>query len=228
MFGFPQSTEFNKRIPKQKFYQKTDIPPAIKQTFAEQIKFIYWRNKLAPATLNLSAGDIVTEVEVFELKLNAPQLDEAALRLIDRQIPYHILFVLTFEERAQACIGYKESSGGKTSDVKRYYRTDWLPEGELKFTVEGLNTDAVYESLVRQVAGEILRSAASESLKISVARDEERRRLEKQIATLENKIRREKQLNRQVQLNAELKKLKIQLKAIKTTSEEIPNGQDEV
>ena len=37
MLGFPASTEFGKRIPKQKFYEKIDILPALKRVFVEQI-----------------------------------------------------------------------------------------------------------------------------------------------------------------------------------------------
>ena len=212
MFGFPLSSEFNKRIPKQKFYENIDISPAMRRVFSEQIKLIYWRNKLAPTTLNLAAGDAVVEIEVFEVKLNVPQLDEAVLRQIDKEIPYHILFVLTFEGKAQAWIGYKEAaSGGNAFKVNRYYHTEWVPENELHFTLGGLNMDAVYESLVRQIAGDLLQASAGESLKESVGRDEERRRLEKQIAALENAMRKEKQLNRKMELNAELKKLRKEL-----------------
>ena len=179
MLSLPPSTEFNKRIPKQKFYENIEVSPSVKRIFVEQIRIIYWRNKLAAATLNLAAGDAVTEIEVFEVKLNAPQLDEAVLRQIDKAIPYHILFVLTYEGKAQAWIGYKEAtSGGHTFKVNRYYHTEWVPENELQFTISGLNMDAVYESLVRQIAGERLQAAPNESLKESVGRDEERRRLE--------------------------------------------------
>ena len=52
MFGFPVSTEFNKRIPKQKFYENIEVSLAVKRIFVEQIRIIYWRNKLAAATLN--------------------------------------------------------------------------------------------------------------------------------------------------------------------------------
>ena len=213
MFGFPVSTEFNKRIPKQKFYENIEVSHAVKRIFVEQIRIIYWRNKLAATTLNLAAGDAVTEIEIFEVKLNTPQLDEAVLRQIDKAIPYHILFVLTYEGKAQAWIGYKEaSSGGNAFKVNRYYHTDWMPENELQFMLGGLNMDAVYESLVRQIAGERLQALSHESLKESVGRDEERRRIEKQIAALENRIHKEKQLNRKMELNAELKKLKLQLR----------------
>ena len=213
MFGFPTSTEFGKRIPKQKFYENIDITPALKRFFVEQIHLIYWRNKLAASTLNLAEGEVVTEVEVFEVRLNTPQLNEAVLRQIDKEIPYHILFILTCDGKAQACIGYKESaaSGSNAFKVNRYYHTDWVPENELHFRVDGLSMDAVYENLVRQVAGDALQTDAGESLQDSVERDKKRRQLEKQIAVLENKMWKEKQLNRRLEINAELKKLRKEL-----------------
>ena len=210
MFGFPASTEFGKRIPKQKFYENIDITPALKRVFVEQIRLIYWRNKLAATTLNLTAGETVTEIEVFEIRLNTPQREEAVLRQVDKEIPYHILFVLTCEGKAQAWIGYKEAtaSGNNAFKVSRYYHTDWIPEDELQFRVDGLNMDAVYENLVRQIAGDALQADAGESLQASVARDERRRQLEKQIAALENKMHKEKQLNRRMEINAEIKRLR--------------------
>lgn len=60
MLGFPPSTEFNKRIPKQKFYENAAVPAAVKRLFADRLRCIYWRNKLAVSTLNLHcrrAGD---------------------------------------------------------------------------------------------------------------------------------------------------------------------------
>src|SRR5699024_3125750 len=101
MLGFPQTTEFNKRIPKQKFYENLDVSPALKRVFVEQIKLIHWRNKLAESTLNIAPGQAVTEIEVIEIKLTQPQLDEAVLRQIDKDIPYHILFVLRYGNKVQ-------------------------------------------------------------------------------------------------------------------------------
>ena len=216
MFGFPATTEFGKRIPKQKFYENIDITPVLKRVFVEQIRLIYWRNKLAASTLNLAAGEMVTEVEVFEVRLNTPELDEAVLRQIDKEIPYHILFILTCDGKAQAWIGYKEVavSGSNAFKVSRYYHTEWMPENELQFRVDGLSMDAVYENLVRQIAGDALSSEPGETIKESVERNEAKRQLEKRIATLETKMRKEKQLNRRIEYNAKLKKLRKELEEI--------------
>ena len=210
MLGFPVSTEFNKRIPKQKFYENLDVSPTLRRVFVDQIRIVYWRNKLAASTLNIAAGEAVTEIEVFEVRLNEPLLDEAVLKQIDKEIPYHLLFILTCDGKAQAWIGYKEAaaSGSNAFKVNRYYHTDWMPEDELQLRIDGLNMDTVYESLVRQIAGDKLLSETGESLKESVERDEKKKQLEKQIAALEGKMRSEKQLNRQMEINAELKRIK--------------------
>ena len=217
MIGLPKTTELNKRIPKQKFYENMDISPALKKIFVEQVRIIYWKNKIAASTTNLAAGTDVTELEVFEVRLSSPVLDDSLLRQIDKEIPYHILFLLEHQGKYQAWIGYKEAaaSGNKAFKVNGYYHTEWLVEDELPLKLEGLNVDAVYENFVRQIAGDKLKTeAAGESLKESVARDEQKQALQKQIATLQAKIRKEKQLNKQMQMNSELKKLKKELEAM--------------
>ena len=93
MLGLPKSTEFDRRIPKQKFYENLSVTPAIKRIFIDQIKVIYWRNKIATTTMNLAAGEAVSEIEIFEVRLAAPQLDVSFLKQIDKEIPYHILFL---------------------------------------------------------------------------------------------------------------------------------------
>ena len=208
MLNLPLTTEFNKRIPKQKFYENITVTPAMKRIFVNQIKVIYWRNKVAASTVNIAPGKIVTEVEVFEVKLARAPLDEAVLRQIDREIPYHIIFLLEYEGKYQAWTSYKEVSFGNTAfKVGTYYHTEWLPEGELPIHVDGLDLDTVYENFVRQIAGDILSLVedSSESLKESVAREEKRRELKKQIEVLEAKMRKEKQLNRQMEINYSIK-----------------------
>ncbi|MBS5597142.1 DUF4391 domain-containing protein [Peptostreptococcus sp.] len=217
MIGLPKTTEFNKRIPKQKFYENMNISPVLKKVFVEQVKIIYWRNKIAASTTNLAAGSHVRELEVFEVRLNSPVLDDSLLRQIDKEIPYHILFLLEYDGKYQAWIGYKEAaaSGNKAFKVNGYYHTEWLVEDELPLKLEGLSVDAVYENFVRQIAGDKLKTESTgESLKESVARDEQKQQLKKQINTLQAKIRKEKQLNKQMQMNTELKKLKKELEAM--------------
>ena len=208
----PKTTEFNKRIPKEKFYEKLNVTPALKKSFVDQIKVIYWRNKIAATTTNLATGSTVTEIEVFEIRLKTNTLDEAVLRQIDKEIPYHILFLLEFDEKYQAWTCYKEAATGNVAfKVNQYYHTDWMEVDDLALKMEGLNLDAVYENFVYQIAGDALQFDNSETLQDAVQRNERIKALKKQIETLQAKIRKEKQLNVQMKLNGELKRLKKEL-----------------
>lgn len=217
MIGLPAKTEFNRNIPKQKFYENTEISPALKRVFVEQVKSIYWKNKISASTTNLAAGKNVTELQVFEIKLKSLMLDDSLLRHIDMNIPYHILFILEYQEKYQAWIGYKEAaaSGKAAFKVNSYYHTDWLEEEQLPLKLEGLSVDDAYENFVRQIAGNKLKADdATESLKESVEKDDKRQSLQKQIDALKAKIRKEKQLNKQMKMNDELKKLKKELELL--------------
>lgn len=216
MLLFPKTTEFNRRIPKQKFYNHLSVSPQIKKIFVEQIAAINWTNKLAPTTLNVKSGERVTEIEVFHLLLNQKGLDERVLQLIDREIPYHILFELEYEGQIQVWIGYKEESQtrAETFKVNRYYQTDWMTKDEIHFEIAGLNMDALYDGLIKQAAGDSLRIEANESVGVAIQRTEEKEKLEKQILALEKKLYKEKQFNRQVQLNTELKILHKQMEEL--------------
>lgn len=202
MLKLPKTTEVNKRIPKQKFYENLQLTTALKKCFVEQIRSIYWQNKIAPGTINLDAGETVTELEVFSILLNDGKLDEAVLKQIDREIPYHILYLLEYEDQVQAWIGYKEASQSDATafKVSKYYHTEWMPADDLPLKLEGLTTDAVYESFVRQIAGSLLNGEEASDLGMAVINSERKARLEKEIAKLEKQAWIEKQPKRKLEL----------------------------
>ena len=216
MINLPKSTEFNKRIPKQKFYEKLNVTPALKRSFIDQIKTVIWRNKIAESTINIAPGKAVTEIEIFEIQLNSSELDTDVLKLIDKEIPYHIVFILSFDGKYQAWTAYKEeaASGNSAFKVDTYYHTEWVAEEELPLKADGLDIDRVYENFVRQIAGDALKNVNDESLKESVEREKRREQLKKQIAVLEAKMRKEKQFNKQVEMNGQLKRLKKELEGL--------------
>lgn len=213
MLDLPQSTAFNRRIPKQKFYDNLSVTAEVKRIFVEQINLIYWRNKIAPSTVNIGRGEKVTEIEVFEMRLNQQSLDKRVLQLIDKEMPYHILYLLEYEGKVQAWMGYKEQSLTKADTFRAvsYYHTEWQPPESLALRIDGLTMDAVYANFIRQIAGERLAAGVGGDLKEAISRDERRQKLQKEIAALENKIKREKQFNIQVALNAKLKQARKEL-----------------
>lgn len=222
MLSLPKSTEFNRRIPKQKFYEKLSVTPEIKQAFVDQISVIYWRNKLASTTLNVGNGERVTELEIFEIKLNQPTIDKKILQLIDKEIPYHILYLLEYNGEYQAWIGYKEQSLTKANifKVNNYYHTDWMLLDKLPVRMNGLHLDEIYDNFIRQIAGERLKTNENEKvgtlsdIKDAIEIDNMRQKIKKQITAIETKMLNERQFNKQVKLSAELKMLKKELEEL--------------
>lgn len=207
MFGLPDITYFGKIVPKNKFYDKLTIDKKLERSFIDQIASIRWLHKLSADTLNVEKGGTVEEVEVFQIKLKTSELDLNVLRQMDRQLHYHLIFILELEGQYQLWTGYKEESTNTAFKVGNYYHTDWVTEESFSLRIDGLNMDTVYENLVRQIAGDTLAQENSESLKETVDRQAAREKLEKDIEKLRAKIRKEKQFNRQVDLNKQLKAL---------------------
>ena len=209
MLNLPKSTELELKITKQKFYDKIEISPEVKRALVEQIKEIRWVNKLSPDTLNLQPGTKVTELEVFLIHLKERELDERVLRQIDRELPYHLLFLLEYEEQYKAVIGYKEAAEAGTAafKVNRYYATEWGSQAELRLELCGLDIDAVYEGYVRQIAGAALTGTQGSDLRESVENAAQQEKLERQLAALDAKIRKEKQPKKKFELVQERKRL---------------------
>ena len=204
MLGLPRSTQVNRRVAKEKLYQNAAFAPQTREMIKDQIDSVFWRNKLADSTMAISAGETVAEIQIFEIQLRQRELDKRVLPAIAKAIPYKILFILVFGDEAQVWI---EVSG-------TFYNTDWQPLGGFALKFEGLNLDAVYENLARQISGG--RLGTDGDIEEAVDRDKQRQRLERDIAALEKKLLREKQFNKQVELNGELKRLKKELEDLQS------------
>ena len=202
MLGLPRSTQVNRRVAKEKLYQNATLAPQTREMIKDQIDSVFWRNKLADSTMAISAGETVAEIQIFEIQLRQRELDKRVLPAIAKAIPYKILFILVFGDEAQVWI---EASG-------TFYNTDWQPLGGFTLKFEGLNLDAVYENLARQISGG--RLGTDSDIEEAVDRDKQRQRLERDIVALEKKLLREKQFNKQVELNGELKRLKKELEEL--------------
>lgn len=210
MLSFPSSTAFERRIPKQKFYQNLEVPAEVKRLFIEQIKLITWANKLSAQTMNLAPGQAVQEIEVFRIRMAGGALDSRVLNLMDKQIPYHLLFVLERPDgKCQLSVTYKEAgqSGSSAFQLRQNYRSDWQPAEELTLTLTALNMDALYESIVRQIAGDALAVPQAETLQAAVEQAQAREKLQKQIDQLKNRMRKEKQLAKQMEIRREIQRL---------------------
>jgi len=203
MIDFSADTAFNKTIPKTTLYGNLPITPALKNIFVKEIEKVIWRNKLSSETLNVQQGKRVQEVEVFEIVLKKSSLSEPVLRIIDKGIPYHLLFLLRHGDRYMACLGYKEA--GNLS-VMEYFKTSWMLFAELPLQVIGLTMDDVYDNFVRQIHQK-LEAHTTGTLAEAVKAESRQRQVEQQIVRLEKLARAEKQPKRKFEMVQAIQKL---------------------
>ena len=211
MFDLPSSALVDRFIAKTKFYEHTQVASAIKDEFINAISRITWAYKLAESTINVPPTSAVEEIQIFEVELKQKTIPQKALSIIDRSIPYPILFVLKYEKNTCCVMQHK------TDSAKRYYKTEWNDLPDVQFT--GQNLESIYQSMItsfitvntpEQESG----VSSDESFEETVKRDAERQKLEKEIAALERKMRAERQFSRKVELNNELQRKKKMLRVI--------------
>ena len=94
-FNLPISTIVNRFIPKNAFDEFTNAKQ--RKKFTEIVDKITWLNKLSKETINLSGSEI-TEIQIFELKLKEQVYPKALLDIIDKAIPYQIIFLLSYQD----------------------------------------------------------------------------------------------------------------------------------
>src|SRR5665811_603852 len=104
LFQLPPATQVNRIIPKNAFDKYTDSKE--KREFIGKVEKIRWLHKISPDTTNLSFK-AVAELQIFELSLRLKDEIPDLVKIIDRSIPYPIIFILTFGEELRLSISKK-------------------------------------------------------------------------------------------------------------------------
>lgn len=210
MLSFPSKAQVNIKVPKKSFYENLTVTTANKRIFIDQINEIWWRYKLTAESLGVAPSDGIDEIEVFEIELLNKDFDSGILRLIDRGIPYHTVFVMTYEGESQLWIAYKEKNGSESLSVGSYYHTDFLPSDNLNLSAEGLSLDEVYANLFYAISG--ITKDFFKPLKEVITGYEQRQKLEKEIARLEKQLKKETQPKKKFELHQQILQLSYFLK----------------
>ena len=215
MLGLPPSTEVNKFVAKQKFFDRADLSPAVRQSFTSDIDKIVWANKIAPKTMNISASGGIEELEIFHIKLKTDRFNKKVLEAIDKAIPYYILFVLEYNGKFQLWLGYKEknANGANKTNIIRYFNGDWQREPQI--FLQGNSLNSIYENFLSQLSNNLINPASEQDIKTKVNKTVEIQNLEKQIEKLTRKMLAEKQFNRQCEIRSQIKEIETHVKSLK-------------
>lgn len=209
LFEYPKSAYYGRSLPKSKIYEKASPSAAVKESFIRKVEKIIWAYKLAPETINLNASEAVPEIEIFHIHLKDREYKTDFLSCIDKAIPLPIIFELFFEKKFKLVAAHKRVSEADSRKrvLSGYFETDWLPVNTNRQPLPLLfNLEELYEKLISGLVA--VESAPEESLESRIIRHELIQAKQKEIAKLEAKLQKEKQFNRKVAINAEIRLLK--------------------
>lgn len=218
---FPVSTKVGKPVPKNAFYKHLEVNAKIKQHFVDDVVGINWLYKFAPSTLNVEDGTKVHEIVIFSAGLKSKDCPDDVFLFIDQNMPRHVIFILEYESKYKILLNYKEWKDEKAGQFKivKTFSTDWLAQEQLSLSIEGQTMDAIYEVMAGQVSG--FGTTKSEDTKRLVELEALITKGKKEVEVLQKKIRNERQLNRQMELNGEARSLKKQVAQWQTELQEI-------
>lgn len=214
-FEYPKTARFGRVVPKSKIYEAGGLSTKQRQRFVDQVDQISWAYKLAPETINLAATLGVPEIEVFELRLRGADIDHEVLQAIDKAIPFPILFELRKGDERRLVAAYKRPSEADAAKwvVSEHFAAEWEPvDKPRKSLPRALDLDGLYDKLLKElIPGATLEG---EALQERVVRVEAIRLKEREIERIKSRLAREKQFNKKVAINAELRAASNALKGL--------------
>lgn len=198
MLGLPKSTELNKPLPKTAIYTKFQMNAAEKAKIDADISRIVIVNEVSAAKLNLAPGESVQAFFVLQVTLKHREFSEKTLITLSKLIPQNMVLLLECDGQAKLAIYHT-----------KLLQTPWRDPADLTLAIKGLTMDAVWENVIVQVGN--IRLQTGNTLDQQIAIDEQRAKLEKEIARLEKLAWAEKQPKKKFALVQKVNKLKERL-----------------
>ena len=209
LFDYPTKARFGRKIPKSKLYENASANTKLKDKFVNQIEKIVWQYKLAPNTLNLDATNKVPEIQVFDIFLKTKEVDQALLEVIDKAIPLPIIFQIHKGNKVKIKAAYKRPSESANNKwvIESYFESEWLDKYSTKQPMpQALDLGKLYEQILKSLMPvEITSSKTTQTLDEQVDKINKINILQKELDKLNSKYKKEKQRNRQFEINKQIK-----------------------
>ena len=215
LFDYPKSAAFGRVLPKSKIYEHASPSSGVRGLFVRQVEQIVWQYKLAPETVNLKKSRAVPEIQVFRIALKTGELKYDVLHCIDQAIPFPILFELRYEGKTQAIAAFKRPSDADRAKwvVSDYFESAWLPSEAPRTPLPVvLDLEVLYAHMLTPLMP--FPARPGEGLQAFVGRMELIRSKQRELEKCEARLRKEKQFNRKVTINAELRAFKQEIKTL--------------
>lgn len=239
----PKACVLGKRLFKKQFYEHGQLGAADKKAFVEDIEGIEWRYTIKPSTINIPKRDDDTheylEIAILQVVLTALDRHIRIASSIQKAIPYPLIIFFVCGPRLAVNAADKRINRADANKIvtENNYDTGWIdltaPDVAqdafltdfrvTKFSYRNLYDfyqDAVARIIALNCAAHsgryAVQDAADDTPKGKVERLEALRQVEKfhqERNELRNKLKKEKNLGNQVNLNTRIKQLSDRIEA---------------
>lgn len=203
LFRWPANATFGRTVPKTKFYEHGNVRTALREKFVDDIQRITWAYKLADFTIRLKGTAAVPEIQVFTVKTKGENVSDDVLATIDKSVHFPIIFEVTSNGRVRT-VAAQKSLHGRTPTIGAYFTSDWQPaDAPRRPLPTALDLPSLYEAILTALVP--VETRAGETVTEATDRLDRARKVQREIAALEKKLRTEPQLNRKVELRGQIK-----------------------
>lgn len=235
--ALPPHARVDQRVPKKLLAEQGAPTPADKRAIQDGIEELFWVAALKPSTIGVPLyRDTVREyleISVLTAVLRPSAKAGRLIELIHRAIPYPVVLITSHGKTVSFSVAHKRFSEGMKGQVvaedlvqtatsaaaaRTRVEADFLaslalasqPRSDLFSLYQGW-CDRVTALEASRLTGSFVLHSASERASERPAALAEHARLQREIATLRAQASKEKQLNRRVELNLQLKRLEATL-----------------
>ena len=195
MLGLPKATELNKKLPKTAVYAKFQMNTAEKAKIDADISRITIVNEVSASKVNIAPGEKVQAFFVLQVVLKRREFNERTLIVLSKLIPQNMVLLLEYDGQAKLAVYHT-----------KLLQTPWSDPDTLSLAINGLNMDAVWENVIVQIGG--IQVQEGNTLDQQIAQDEQKAKLEKEIARLQKQLWTEKQPKKKFELLQKINRLK--------------------
>lgn len=210
LYRWPANAAFGRAVPKTKFYERGNVRTALREKFVDDIQRITWAFKLADDTIRLRGTTTVPEIQVFTIETKGADISDEVLAAIDKTVHFPIVFEIASSTERVRMAAAQKTLDGKTPRIATYLTTDWQPaDAPRRPLPTALDLASLYEALLVSLLPVTAR--VGETVSEATDRLDRARKLQREIAALEKKLRTEPQLNRKIELRRQLKEREVAL-----------------
>lgn len=212
---FPAGTIVDSVVPKTKFYRFMEVNPRMKAHFVNDVESIRWLYKLSPDTLNVTASDDMKEIEVFVATLKEADCPTDLFTFIDTHMPRHIVFILQHGDSSMLLINYKQWRDDTHTSFKitQMFASPWVPTSSLRLIIDGQSLPRIYNNFVAQISG--IGEHKAGSMEEIIALRQKITKQEAELQKLEKRMRREPQVDVQMEMHKQVKAKRLELQQFK-------------